>query len=112
MTRAPGPGGAFITGFFSTAFVLLISPSVALLVMLLEESKGLYAVAGLPDRPKESMDPIRFCRALSASVPPPPPPPGADWSEPARRPLALRLPIVNTTFCPAPLAAEAGVGAA
>ena len=65
MTIAPGPGlgGAFITDFFAVDFELLISPRVALLIMLLL-SNGLFAAAGglaaPPVIPNESIDPIRF----------------------------------------------------
>lgn len=65
-----------MTGFFSTpALALFISPKVALLMILLL-SNGLLAggFAAAPVIPKESMDPIRFCSALSAIVLPLSPP--------------------------------------
>ncbi len=88
-----------MTGFFSLDFELLISPNVALFMMLLV-SNGFFAAEGcfevVPARPKESIDPIRFCRALSANVPPVAPPPTEVGAfDPAKRPSELMFPIVK-----------------
>lgn len=103
------PGGAFITGFFSVVLADLISPSVAFDMMLLL-SNGLAAggFAAEPVIPKESMDPIRFCRAFSAMVPA-----GALVCVCPRRPSEVRLFMVKAGAAPfVPLATGAAAGGA
>ena len=86
-----------MTGFFSARpdLAILISPKVALLMMLLL-SNGLFAVglAADPVMPKESIEPIRFCSALSAKVPPESAPPFVEPSSPSK---PLRLFMVRFT---------------
>lgn len=95
-----------MTGALSPVVLeLLISPNVALLMMLLL-SNGLWAAGGLaaaPERPKESIDPIRFWRALSAMDPA-----ASFWiGTPERRPSEVRLFMVRTALDPLAV----GVGA-